>query len=227
MTVNEHPMMIDAKGLTKSYGSGGGRVQVLHGLDLAVSRGEFVAIMGPSGCGKTTLLNTLGLLTRPDTGQLSLLGKPADGSERQRHHLRQTTLGFVFQRLNLLRGLNARDNIRVALRVRGLKDSGTTVELMTRLGVADLACRKPSQMSIGQQQRVAIARALVHQPAILLADEPTGNLDSENTASLLEMLGELNRKSGQTIVMITHSPQVADAATRVVYMNDGVICENT
>jgi putative ABC transport system ATP-binding protein len=224
--VNMHSdIALQAERVTKAYGKGAGRVEVLRGLDLNVQQGEFVAIMGPSGCGKTTLLNILGLLTPADAGRVSLMGREVPANGNRRHQLRQKTLGFVFQRLNLLPALNALDNVRIAMRVRGLKDKGQSRAMLDRLGVADLSHRKPSEMSVGQQQRVAIARAMVHRPAILLADEPTGNLDSDNTHDLLDLIADLNRETLQTIVMITHSQDVANAADRTVHMNDGVICD--
>jgi putative ABC transport system ATP-binding protein len=218
-------IVLQAAGLTKAYGKGPGRVEVLRGLDLSVRSGEFLAIMGPSGCGKTTLLNMLGLLSAPDAGHVDILGQRVGGSQRQRHRLRQGAMGFVFQRLNLLSALNAIDNVRIAMRVRGLRDKGQALAMLDRLGLADLGHRKPGEMSVGQQQRVAIARAMVHQPAILLADEPTGNLDSQSTRDLLELIAELNRDTSQTIVMITHSTEVAVDADRTIHMNDGVIRE--
>ncbi len=224
--VNMHSdIALQAERVTKAYGKGAGRVEVLRGLDLNVRQGEFVAIMGPSGCGKTTLLNILGLLTPADAGRVSLMGREVPANGNRRHQLRQKTLGFVFQRLNLLPALNALDNVRIAMLVRGLKDKGQSRAMLDRLGVADLSHRKPSEMSVGQQQRVAIARAMVHRPAILLADEPTGNLDSDNTHDLLDLIADLNRETLQTIVMITHSQDVANAADRTVHMNDGVICD--
>jgi len=219
--------IIAAKGLHKSFGRGAGRVHVLRGLDLAVRRGELLAVMGPSGCGKSTLLHVLGLVTPADEGDLVIDGEPVGRSDRQRHRLRRDVFGFVFQRFNLLGQLSAADNVATSMRVRGRKLDGRIDELFAAMGVAEVTGRKPSQMSMGQQQRVAIVRALAHQPAILLADEPTGNLDSDNTAALLELLRGINRQHGQTIVMITHSAEVAAAADRTVRMTDGRIVEST
>ena len=214
-----------ATNLHKSFGKGRARVHVLRGLDLTVRRGEFLAVMGPSGCGKSTLLHLLGLMTPPDEGSIRLDGRPVPRSASVRNTLRRTHIGFVFQRFNLLAELSAADNVAISLRVRGLKATGRTAELFEALGVAHVARRKPSQMSIGEQQRVAVVRALAHGPALLLADEPTGNLDSASTDALLEEFRRINRQQAQTIVMITHSAEAAGRADRVVQMKDGRIVD--
>ena len=226
-------IMIAAAGLHKSYGTGAARVHVLRGLDLSVGRGEFLAVMGPSGCGKTTLLHLLGLMTTPDAdakggrrGRISLDGAEVPDSDSARTALRRAKIGFVFQRFNLISVLNAVDNVRISLKVRGVKpDAGGLDELFEQLGVAHLKKRKPGQMSIGEQQRLAVVRALAHRPAVLLADEPTGNLDSDNSAALLNIFRQANRVGHQTIVMITHSADAASYADRVVYMKDGRIVD--
>jgi putative ABC transport system ATP-binding protein len=216
-----------ARNLHKSFGKGPSRVHVLRGLDLSVRRGEFLAVMGPSGCGKSTLLHVAGLLTRAEEGQVLLDGRPVGvggdlpNDEALRTELRRGKIGFVFQRFNLIEVLTARQNVELSLRIRGLADEGQIDELLGALGVAHVAGRKPGQMSIGEQQRVAVARALAHRPAIVLADEPTGNLDSASAADLLEILRRMNRRQGQTIVMITHSSEAAGAADRTVHMKDG------
>lgn len=216
--------ILSARGLARGYGAGAARVQVLHGVDLDVRRGEFLAIMGESGCGKSTLLHILGLMLAPDAGTIAIDGHDATGAgEALRTRLRRDALGFVFQRFNLLPTLSARDNLALSLRLRGLADGGRITELLERMGVAHLAKRKPSQMSIGQQQRLAVARGLAHRPALLLADEPTGNLDSSNADALLSLFREANRADGQTIVMITHSAAAAAAADRTLTMRDGRI----
>ncbi len=223
MTNSGNEYILEAAGLHKSFGSGEVREHVLRGLDLRVRRGEFLAVMGPSGCGKSTLLHVLGLMSGADEGSVVIDGRDTTSlGERGRADLRRRKIGFVFQRFNLVGVLSGYDNIALSLRIRGLDSSGTG-ELLRAMGVADVARKKPSQMSIGQQQRLAVARAIAHRPDILLADEPTGSLDSENADALLELLGEANRQDGQTIVMITHSPAVAQAADRVVYMKDGRI----
>ena len=219
--------ILTAEGLEKSYGRGPTRVDVLRGLTLRVRRGEFLAVMGPSGCGKTTLLHVLGLILPADGGRVRIDGRDAPRGEAARSALRRTQLGFVFQRFNLLNVLSAYDNVAISLRVRGLPVDGRVAELFERMGVAQAVRRRPGRLSIGEQQRVAVVRALAHRPAIVLADEPTGNLDSENSRALLDLLREQNRRDGQTIVMITHSAAAAEAADRVVRMNDGLLLDDT
>ena len=215
-------IILSGQALTKSYGRPPARVDVLHGVDLAVRRGEFVAIMGESGCGKSTLLHILGLMSQPDGGRLRIAGQDmTQASEAQRTQLRRLAVGFVFQRFNLLSMLSARENIRLSLRVRHLPIRRDRVDgILDRVGLASLANRKCDQMSIGQQQRVAVARALAHQPPLLLADEPTGNLDSTNSDSLLNLFRQVNAE-GQTILMITHSAEAASRADRILRMRDG------
>ena len=215
--------IVRAVGLRKSYGKGAGRVHVLRGLDLEVARGELLAVMGPSGCGKSTLLHVLGLMTPPDSGELMLAGEVVGRGNAQRTRLRRRKIGFVFQRFNLLPMISGVDNVRISLRSRGIRPDGQADALLDRLGVAHVARRKPGEMSIGEQQRVAVARALAHEPDLLLADEPTGNLDSASTDELLNLLCELNRDRAQTIVMITHSADVAERAGRIVRMKDGTL----
>ncbi|MFP4107104.1 MAG: ABC transporter ATP-binding protein [Phycisphaerae bacterium] len=215
--------ILRATGLTKSFGKGPARVQVLRGLDLAVRQGEFLAVMGPSGCGKSTLLHVLGLMTPAESGAIQLGGLDVGDKRRQHTELRRKMIGFVFQRFNLLPTVSAEDNVRISLKVRQLQSESPIDDLFERLGISHVRDRKPSQMSIGEQQRVAVARALAHGPELLLADEPTGNLDSENSAALLEMFRNLHRDRPQTIVMITHSAEAAGYADRVVHMKDGRI----
>ena len=212
-----------ARGLHKSFGSGHARVHVLRGLDLAVRRGEFLAVMGPSGCGKSTLMHVVGLLTPADEGEVELAGRTVGADEALRTALRRDALGFVFQRFNLIEVLTARQNVELSLRVRLRRDEGQIDQLLAALGVSHVAGRKPGEMSIGEQQRVAVARALAHRPAIVLADEPTGNLDSASAADLLDVLRRMNLEHGQTIVMITHSPEAAQRAGRVLRMKDGTL----
>ena len=223
--MNEDRYILEARSLHKSFGSGQVREHVLRGLDLRVRRGEFLAVMGPSGCGKSTLLHLLGLMSGPDKGTVIINGLDTTSlGEPGRAELRRRKIGFVFQRFNLLTVLSGYDNIALSLRIRGM-DSGGTGELLRAMGVEAVARKKPSQMSIGQQQRLAVARAIAHKPDILLADEPTGSLDSENAAALLGLLSAANRQDGQTIVMITHSAAVAEAAGRIVRMKDGKILD--
>lgn len=223
--MKENENILVASGLRKSFGAGAGRVDVLRGLDLTVQRGEFLAVMGPSGCGKSTLLHVLGLMTPPDDGRIEIDSEPVPGNEAARTALRRRRIGFVFQRFNLLGVLSASDNVAISLRVRGLSGDGHAEELFRALGVEHVCRRKPAQMSVGEQQRVAIVRALAHRPALLFADEPTGNLDSDNSAALLKVFRQVNRQDNQTIVMITHSTEAAGYADRVVRMKDGVILD--
>lgn len=219
--------LVAARGLRKSYGNGPARNLVLHGLDLEVRRGEFVAIMGQSGCGKSTLLHVLGLMTPPDEGSILIDGQDArDPAMASR--LRRRQIGFVFQRFNLLGVLSAKDNVAISLNVRGLSGAGDgyVEQLFGELGVSHLQGRKPSAMSVGEQQRVAVVRAIAHRPSLLLADEPTGNLDSQNAIALLEIFQRINRQQHQTIIMITHSIEAARFAGRVVHMKDGLIVDD-
>jgi putative ABC transport system ATP-binding protein len=213
--------IVVASGIEKSFGRGSGRIHVLRGLDLTVRKGEFLAVMGPSGCGKTTLLHVLGLVTPQDAGGVFLNDRQVPMTEAARNALRRKHIGLVFQRFNLINVLSAADNVAIWLRVRGLPADGRVQPLLEAVGIPHLARRKPSQMSVGEQQRVAVARAVAHDPDLLLADEPTGSLDSGNATALLELLRNLNRQRGQSIVMITHSPEAAAFADRVVHMKDG------
>ena len=214
-----------ASGLSKSFGKGDARVEALRGTSLRVRRGEFLAVMGPSGSGKSTLLHLLGLMTPPDAGRIEIDGQLVNHSEAARNEIRRKHIGFVFQRFNLLGVLSAADNVAISLRVRGITPDGRIDELFEQVGVSHVAARKPAQMSIGEQQRVAVVRAIAHRPAILLADEPTGNLDSDNEEALLELFERTNRDAGQTIIMITHSPDVAGRADRVIHMADGLLLD--
>jgi len=224
--MTEVQTILAAERLDKSLGKGAARVHVLRGLDLRVRRGEFLAVMGPSGCGKSTLLHVLGQMTPPDGGRVLFDGRPVANSRAARNELRRRAIGFVFQRFNLIDVLSAADNVRISLRVRGLPADGRAGELFDAMGVAHVAARKPGQMSIGEQQRVAVARAMAHRPAVLLADEPTGNLDSASAEALLALLRRVNRQRRQTIVMITHSEEAAGHADRVVHMRDGRIFDD-
>jgi putative ABC transport system ATP-binding protein len=217
-------LIVEARGLTKSYGKGLAATRVLRGTDLLIRRGEFVAVMGPSGCGKSTLLHIVGLMDRADDGTLVIDGEDVTtASQGQRTRLRRDRMGFVFQRFNLLSTVSAADNLAISLHLHGRPaDSGHIAQCLERMGVSHVAARKSGQMSIGEQQRVAMARALAHQPELLLADEPTGSLDTANADSLLALLAQMNA-AGQTIVMITHSPAAAAVAHRVCRMQDGRI----
>jgi len=231
--MSETDIILEGRSLVKSFGQGPARVTVLHELDLAVRAGEFLAVMGSSGCGKSTLLHVLGLMTPTDRapdgrgriGEVYVKGDRVGDSQRRRTQIRRDEIGFVFQRFNLLGQLTAADNVAISLRIRGLKADERIDELFEMMSVSHVKRRKPGQMSIGEQQRVAAVRALAHGPAILLADEPTGNLDSKNTADLLELFQRLNRDEGQTIVMITHSDSAAGYADSTVHMNDGKLTD--
>jgi putative ABC transport system ATP-binding protein len=218
--------MIRVRGLTKVYHVGDVDVHALRGVDLDVARGEFVAIVGASGSGKSTLFHILGGLTPPTSGTVSIDGKDLGGmTNQQRTNLRKTTVGFVFQKYNLLPTLSAEDNIKIVEYIGGRSTEFTPefVEVLKLLGISDRLKHKPRALSGGQQQRVAIARGIVNKPAILLADEPTGNLDSQNSAAVLGVIKDLNERTGQTILMITHDPEAASYASRTVHIRDGRI----
>jgi len=218
--------MIQVRGLTKTYHVGDVEVPALRGVDLDIARGEFVAIVGASGSGKSTLFHILGGLTPPTSGTVVIDGKDlASMTNKQRTDLRKTTVGFVFQKYNLLPTLSAEDNIRIVEYIGGRSTKFTPEfeEVLKLLGITDRMKHKPRALSGGQQQRVAIARGIVNKPAILLADEPTGNLDSQNSAAVLGVIKDLNQRTGQTILMITHDPEAASYASRTVHIRDGRI----
>ena len=217
-----------AHNLTKTYRVGEIEVHALRGVDLKIDGGEFVAIVGPSGSGKSTLFNILGGLTPPTSGTVLIDGRDLiQMSEADRTRLRKTTVGFVFQKYNLLPTLTGADNIEIARHIAGKKNGNKPdpqfQEILGLLGIASRLHHKPRALSGGEQQRIAIARALVNHPALLLADEPTGNLDSENSTAVLSILQGLNKRLGQTILMITHDPEAAAYADRIVTMRDGRI----
>jgi putative ABC transport system ATP-binding protein len=216
---------IRVRGLKKIYHVGDLDIQALRGVDLEVERGAFLSIIGPSGSGKSTLFNVLGALTPPSGGEVWIDGANLhELTESQRTELRQHKIGFVFQKYNLLPTLSARDNIEIARYLAGSrKPPADFDQTLTLLGIRHRLNHKPRALSGGEQQRVAIARALVNQPAILLADEPTGNLDTENSNAVLTLLRDLNRNRQQTILMITHNPEAAAYADRTVTMRDGRI----
>jgi putative ABC transport system ATP-binding protein len=216
--------IIGIRDLRKTFRSGEVDVHALRGVDLAVERGEFLAVVGPSGSGKSTLFHILGGLTPPTGGTIFIDGqdlmKMSDGD---RTKLRMKSVGFVFQKYNLLPTLTVRDNIEIARDIAGVSGplDKQFVEVVEVLGLSNKLDRKPRQLSGGEQQRVAIARSIVNGPAILLADEPTGNLDTENSTAVLNLLRDLNKRLGQTILMITHNPEAAAFADRIVHMRDG------
>jgi putative ABC transport system ATP-binding protein len=220
--------VLEARGLAKTYDTGGVEVLALRGVDLAIERGEFVAIMGPSGCGKSTLLNLLAGLDRPTAGEVRLEGERIDRlGETELARLRRRRIGFVFQFFNLLPTLSAVENVELPLLLvgRGRKEARRAAgELLAELGVGDKRAAAPVQLSGGQQQRVALARALANAPDIVLGDEPTGNLDS---ATAREVLGLLRaaRERGQTLLIVTHDARVAAAADRIVTLRDGLVTD--
>jgi putative ABC transport system ATP-binding protein len=224
--MNDGEPIISIRGLRKTYRVGEVDVHALRGVDLDVQPGEFVAIVGPSGSGKSTLFHIVGGLTPPTSGTIDIGGRDLLGmSEAERTELRKNSVGFVFQKYNLLPTLTARDNIEIARDIAhkiGPLDP-EFLEVLKLLGIESRLDHKPRALSGGEQQRVAIARAIVNRPAILLADEPTGNLDTENSNAVLALLRDLNERLGQTILMITHNPEAASYGHRIVRMRDGHI----
>jgi putative ABC transport system ATP-binding protein len=220
--------MIEIRDLQKTYRVGEIDVHALRGVNLSVGRGEFVAIVGPSGSGKSTLFHILGGLTPPTSGSIHIDGRDLLGmTEAERTNLRKSGVGFVFQKYNLLPTLTAADNIEIARDIAHRKGPLDTQfgEILGLLGLKGRLHHKPRALSGGEQQRVAIARAIVNRPALLLADEPTGNLDTTNSEAVLALLRDLNKRLGQTILMITHNPEAAAYADRIVKMRDGRVVD--
>jgi len=218
--------ILKAENLEKVYRVGKVDVPALRGVSLAVQEGEFVAVMGPSGCGKSTMLHLLGGLLTPTKGRIVIDGEDLTAaSDARRTDIRRRKIGFVFQRFNLFPTLTAEGNLRLAERIQGngADDPDRRREILRMLRLEDKMHHKPLELSGGEQQRVALARAVVNRPAIVLADEPTGNLDSENSALVLKMFRELNDRFNQTVIMITHNPEAAAACQRIIQMRDGHI----
>jgi putative ABC transport system ATP-binding protein len=216
--------MIELRDLTKTYHSGDVDVHALRGVNLSVAKGEFLSVVGPSGSGKSTLFNILGGLTPPTSGSVEIAGRDLlKMTDAERTDLRKRTVGFVFQKYNLLPTLSAADNIAIARDIAGnnVANDPRFEEILNLLGIRERMHHKPRALSGGEQQRVAIARSIVNHPAILLADEPTGNLDTENSTAVLGILRDLNNRLGQTILMITHNPEAAAYGHRMVRMRDG------
>jgi len=205
-------------------------VPALRGISISINEGEFVAIMGPSGCGKSTLLHLMGGLLSPSSGVIEIDGEDlSEVSDAKRTDIRRRKIGFVFQRFNLFPTLTAEGNLKLAEKIHS-KNGGSPEkrrEVLRLLQLEDKMHHKPLEMSGGEQQRVALARAIINSPSIILADEPTGNLDTENSKIVLDMFRELNQKFGQTIVMITHNPEAAAACSRIIQMRDGHVVDGT
>lgn len=221
-------LILKTEDLWKVYHAGSVEVPALRGVNLDVPHGRFLSIMGPSGCGKSTLLYVIGGLARASRGRVLVDGNDlAHMSDAERTKLRRNKIGFVFQKYNLLPTLDAYGNIAIAQHIAGDGFDPHHFDVIVKmLGLADRLKHKPSEMSGGEQQRVAIARAIINEPKILLADEPTGNLDTKNSEVVLAMLRQLNKEFGQTIVMITHNPEAAAYGDSVVHMRDGVIVDS-
>jgi putative ABC transport system ATP-binding protein len=220
------PLLV-ADRLCRTYFSGAARVDAIRDVSLEVARGERVAIVGPSGCGKSTLLHLCAAMDRPTSGRVTLEGAALDAmSDDELTRLRRSRVGFVFQFFNLLPTLTLEENVALPLLLAGRSPDAAKVRarsLADRVGLSDRLAHYPSQLSGGELQRAAIARALVHEPALVVADEPTGNLDSETGARVLALLMELDRESGVTVLLATHAADVANAADRIVHMRDGRI----
>ncbi len=219
--------IVEALNVVKDYDTGDVVVKALRGLDLTVEEGEMIAIMGPSGCGKTTLLNCLSGIDEINSGEIYIEGTGLEGmSDRDKTDHRAKRMGFIFQAYNLLPVLSAVENVELPLLVSGVKTRVArekALEALELVGLRDWAAHKPAELSGGQQQRVTIARALVNEPAIIWADEPTGNLDSENSRQIMELLCRLNEELGQTYIVVTHDESVGHMAHRIVHMDEGVI----
>ncbi len=222
--------LVSFTGVTRSYGEGGGLVRALAGVDLDIGQGEFIAIMGPSGSGKSTAMNIIGCLDRPTGGSFRFLGVEVNNlTQDQRALLRRNFIGFVFQGFNLLNRTTAIENVELPLIYRGTPKRERRERAMEALRLVGLNGREhhtPGELSGGQQQRVAIARAIVTDPLLLLADEPTGNLDTQRSQEIMELIGRLNSERGITVVMVTHEPDMAAYAQRIIHFVDGRIASD-
>jgi putative ABC transport system ATP-binding protein len=228
--VTETVPLVSFRGITRVYGEGGGQVRALAGVDLTIERGEFIAIMGPSGSGKSTAMNIIGCLDRPSAGSFRFSGVEVNGLTRdQRALLRRNFIGFVFQGFNLLNRTTAIENVELPLIYRGLPRSERREKALRALHLVGLTGREnhtPGELSGGQQQRVAIARAIVTDPLLLLADEPTGNLDTARSREIMELIARLNTERGITVVMVTHEAEMASYAHRIIGFTDGLIASD-
>jgi ABC-type lipoprotein export system ATPase subunit len=220
---------IEARSVHKTYDTGSVKVHALRGIDLQITRGEMAAVMGPSGCGKTTLLNCLAGLDGIDSGEILIDGVPLHSmNDRQKTDLRARKMGFVFQFYNLLPVLSAIENVELPMLVSGSSAAearSRAQDALALVGLSDRATHRPAELSGGQQQRVTIARALANRPAIIWADEPTGDLDSETSGEIMDLLRRLNRENGQTFVIVTHAPEIGARADRIIRMRDGQIVD--
>ena len=220
--------MLRCESLTKTYSSGGRDLTVVKNISFSLEPGGFLAIVGPSGSGKTTLLGLLAGLDRPTSGTVTLDGDALDQlGEDARARIRGEKVGFVFQSFQLIPTLTALENVQVPLELRGIDARVRAAELLERVGLGGRGHHYPAQLSGGEQQRVALARAFSNQPKVLFADEPTGNLDARTGATVVELMGELNRDSGTTIVLVTHDPDLASRARRTIRLADGAIVSDT
>ncbi|MEA3239862.1 MAG: ABC transporter ATP-binding protein [Candidatus Bipolaricaulota bacterium] len=221
--------LLKLKGVTKDYKLGNTFVRALRGVDLDINKGEIIAIMGPSGSGKSTLMHILGCVDTPTAGEASIEGTEIESlSERQLVALRGRKIGFVFQTFNLMQTLSAQQNVELPMIFQAVKKkerSQQAVDLLTKVGLADRVHHRPNELSGGERQRVAIARALANNPEILLADEPTGNLDSESGETILNALQKLSREDGKTVIIVTHDPDATAIAGRTVRLHDGHVVE--
>ncbi len=223
-------IVVRVEDVTKEYAMGRTVVQALRGVSLEIARGEFLCIAGPSGSGKTTLLNIIGCLDKPTSGRVEIEGRDISKlSAKELAWVRRRRLGFVFQTFNLVPVLTAYENVELPLLLTGvsaMERKSRVRRLLDVLGIGDLASHRPDEMSGGQQQRVSVARALITEPALVLADEPTANLDSETGTAIIELMHELNKKQGTTFVFSTHDPKVMERASRLVHIRDGIIDRN-
>ena len=230
MSGGNTPPLIALRGITRVYGSGSAEVRALRGVDLDIAAGEFVAIMGPSGSGKSTAMNILGCLDTPSAGEYRFRGVPVQRLDRdQRALLRRRHLGFVFQGFNLLARTSAQENVELPLLYRGepaARRHAAAARALEAVGLKGWEHHTPAELSGGQQQRVAIARAIVTEPAVLLADEPTGNLDTQRSHEIMELLARLNSEQGITVLMVTHEPDMAAYAHRIVRFVDGLVASD-
>jgi len=228
--VTEDIPLVSFRAVTRVYGEGGGQVRALAGVDLAINRGEFIAIMGPSGSGKSTAMNIIGCLDRPSGGSFQFSGVEVNGLTRdQRALLRRNYIGFVFQGFNLLNRTTAIENVELPLIYRGMPKRERHEKALRALHLVGLSGREnhtPGELSGGQQQRVAIARAIVTDPLLLLADEPTGNLDTARSREIMELIASLNEERGITVVMVTHEAEMAAYAHRTIRFTDGLIASD-